>query len=767
MSSHENALNTRLCDILVGAGIKAKAEITQANNRRIDIECYVADYKIAIEAEHGYSTAKKHSAIKDADAKLDSEVCDLAIALVYPEEYESADSLRNGSVQAHIRTPSYRPSAKNARWRTITVNHIHNYVNNAPSELGSPDVLASRANQDVRKAARVFSDEEVASTMGNMGNAVQHTNIEGLMTDLLTAFMFHVKLDIIRNRSKPDFDARCAGTKTKYSGTWPPKSVRECLSDTSCIADSFFEAHYMWLAVDYKQILEWSCAVIRALPASPSSQQALSILAKSALDISSSSGHQHHDLIGITFCQSVETAKSDGSMYTTIPAAVLLVNLLFHDIEIDWTDFEQITQLRIVDFACGTGTLLIAVANYILQHEKTGRKEEVTSLILERMIYGFDINNRALFQTATGLGMIAPAVGFSKMHLYSMLLGIEPKTQEAKLGSLELIEGLHQLHLNPRPPTATRIDAEPAPLETDTFSIAIMNPPFTRSDLRHKQFKQSATEKKLRDREKELFRDLPPHLSSNSNGFFVLAEKYLGEKNGHMAFVAPTVMATNPSALTTRIHLAKRFHLKYIVISYDPKRPYQSGNTDIGEILVVLDRKSKDTCDKPTTIIKLTTNPTTASEATACVDSIAKGSVDTNKWGFMDSMPASTIASGDWSAVQFANSELYHMASRYAWTNKLGNHIEVAYQGSSVRTTTRKCRKTDVGATPALYDHKADYCNKLEITPDCYVCPKPGQCAPVLQKGTRVHLPERLRLTTTKTVACRTPVAAVGSAWGG
>ena len=759
---NENPLNTRLCDILVDAGIDAEAEVRHPDGSRTDVQCRIGSYTVAIEAEHGSSDAKMREAIRDADAKLARRVCDVAIALVYPDAYRTRRELQAGAVRATVRTPGAAPKGMPTRWRSITVADLADYVRQAPNELGSPETLAKKANIAINSAAARFSDAQAQSIMAEMGEAARGTNIKGLMTDLLTAIMFHANLDGIRHRERPAADARL-NHEQPYEGPWPPATVAECRQSGQA-AWNLHRAHDQWLAVDYKQILEWSCAIINALPNTPASNAAVAIIAQAALDIQRSSGNRHHDLVGITFCQSVETAKSDGSMYTTIPAATLLTSLLFHDAGIDWTDYEQVTGLRIVDFACGTGTLLIAAANYILEHERTGQRARVAQALLEQTLYGFDINNRAIFQTATGIGMIAPSVAFHRMHLYSLTLGDDPDDGSAKLGALEMLAGLGQLSFNPRPVTGTRIDAAPAPLETETFNLAIMNPPFTRGDIRHKQL-DGATEKRLREREARLYAGLPMDQSSNANGFLALAEKYLDADNGRMAFVMPTAMATNPSAAAMRRWLAERFHLQYIIVSYDPERIYQSGNTSIGEMLLVMQRKGADAA--PTAVVKLTTNPDTASDAAACAGSIANGQTAAHEWGVVDYIAPEAMAAGDWNAVQFTSNELYRIASQSLWPGQLRNQVSIGPLGSSIRVNMRKCSPDAVDATPALYDHNVKHSSRMEVAPDCYVQPKPTKKSAIntLRKATYLHLPERVNLPTVKNMAVRTTTKAVGSAW--
>ena len=760
--ANENPLNTRLCDILVDYGIHAEAEVKQPDMSSIDVRCKIDDHVVAIEAEHGYSSAKKKEAIGDADAKIKRNVCDVAIALVYPDEYLSRRDLEDGEIQATVRTPTYQPKFGSTRWRVIKTKDFAEYVRQAPKELGAPHILAHKADTAIKTAASRFSKLEADSILAEMGEAAKGTNLEGLMTDLLTAIMFQTKLDTIRHQTIPLNDARTTESEI-YSGPWPPMSVRECMS-LDQIAKNFYDAHNLWLSVDYRQIFEWSCAIIDALPATPARNAALEIIAEAALDIQSSAGSQHHDLVGITFCQSVESAKNDGSMYTTIPAATMLVHLLFEGADIDWEDYQSVTSIRIVDFACGTGTLLIAAVNYILQHEQTGDKDRVAQALLEQVIYGFDINNRAIFQTATGLGMIAPGVAFRNMHLYSLVLGIDSQDDLPKLGSLELLEGLSQFSFNPRPATGTRIDSEPAPVETDTFTMAIMNPPFTRGDIRHKQL-DKYSESKVRAREGELYTGLPIDQSSNANGFFVLVEKHLDKEAGRVGFVVPTVTATNPSAAPIRKYLAERFHIKYLVVSYDPKRIFFSGNTTIGEMLVVLEPKSNS--EESTAVIKLATNPSTASDAVACASSIINGDVTEHKWGMVDHISASDIAKGDWSKVQFFDNELHRIATDELWNGNLGSQVLIGPLGSAIRTGATECDANAVNATPALWNHNVKHCDSMRVAPDRYVQPKPNKSHAInaLRRATYLHLPERIRLTTVKNMVCLTTVPAVGSAW--
>lgn len=770
----ENVLNAYLAEILTQLGVSASAEEKKPDGRQIDVECKIGEITVAIEAKHGYSRAQRKGAIRDANDRLLQSHCDVAIAVVYPDEHQTFEDLRSGELSANIRTSAFEPvstalnaEARQATWRTLQTSGFAHFVNQAPNERGSPEALAKKADIAIRTAAGLFGALETESILKKMAmwDGPNKTNLAGVMTDLLAAVMFHTKLDQIRDSSMPAIDARTNPPSLMRESDlerWPPKSVAECLHSDQ-VANDLRDAHSLWMAVDYGEILEWSCSILNAMPDSPKTNTALRLIANAAVEIQRTSGGQHHDLIGITFCQSLENAKFDGSFYTTIPAAVLLAHLLFQDADVDWTDFDQVSTLKIVDYACGTGTLLIAAANYVLEHEKTGRREDVAVALLEQMLHGFDVNNRTRFQTATGLGMIAPRVAFKSMHLYSLLLGFD-EDDHPRVGSLEMLDGKDQLHFNPKPATATRIESEPAPVEETVYDFAIMNPPYTRDSKRYDQFEPDE-ENRLKEREKGLLARTSVHRSGGANGFHILADKHLDERAGRLAFVAPSSTANNPSVMAFRKTLAKRFHVKTLVLPYDPKRFHYSGNTKIGEMLVIVERKPDGPCP-PTKVIKLVSNPATASDAVACAASIASGDVE-QQWGFAEEISRDEIEKGKWSALLFAHPGLNRAVSALKWESNLGTQVKLIR--TDLQGKTDKFEAKVPGATPTLYDQNSDHCVSLKVEPDYWVSAKPDDpdSRSMLAKTSSLKVPFRLSIPTAKVTSVITSLPTSQAAWYG
>ena len=758
----EHSLNADLARILQKSGIKAEPQVPFTYNkgkRRVaDIVCYeVQGYKIGIEAKRGWSNKlepNKKASISQAEELVDTKnyrnFCDAAIALIYPDGYENQDHLEKGEVKIALRTPILIGKKKTPEWQDYAVKDLPDFIARIPSQLGKPEELEKRAEIAVNEAFKKFSKKDAKYIKDSLGEAAEETNFKGLLIDLLTCFMFHTKLDEIRDQH--------------FKKSSRPSTVAECLEGDSIA--KFTEVYEKWLKIDYKDILEWNQRILSSLPPRPRSNDAVKMLAQTAQSIQRAKGSHHHDLVGISFCNSITAAKQEGAMYTTLPAATLLTHLLFHKAKINWKNLEEIKALRIVDFACGSGTLLIAAANYILQHERTGNQEEVAKALVEQMLYGFDINNRAIFQTATGLGMIAPAVAFEKTQLHSMMLGLPKGEQEARLGSLEMLRGMDDLFFNP-PVTAKKPDSKEKEIECKRFHFAIMNPPYTRMAIRHKQ-KKKEVEKKLRERE-EYFRQINPAMSAagNSTAFIALVHKYMDSQTGKAGLVAPAMIPSGETSKKARLWIAEHFHIQYIIVSYDPERIFFSGNTDIGEMLLVLERKKKK--PTPTQVIKLHNNPVHETDAYKCAIDILIGQEERwEEWGEVDKIQPADMEKGDWSATQFLSNNLYSIALEIPnhWTSSFKKQINILHR-TQIIIGAQKCHPGKLHATPALWYHDTDYCNKMEVKPDCHVKPKKTnpEVLKFLENPSRLKIAWRIRFTTIKNFACRTTVPSVSASW--
>ncbi len=596
MSAYESTLNTWLAEALRERGLDARAESGQGGGKRLDVEVSLDGLKIALEAELAFSAAKKASAIKDADSRLRDELADCAVAICYPAGLSSAAELAACELLHTLRSHKERPPAHKTSWKRDSIPQLVSVIRKIPDQLGDPDEIANRLSFSLDRAVARLSESQKQDLAACLDlPAGKPTKIEPgyalssrfnqaakrAMLVLATAVMFHSQLDKHRHSIKP----------RSFAGDWSPASASQCAESHDPVG-AFSQAWELWLAVDYKPIFDTARSALHALAGAHEFAAALQVVARASLQVTRNIVGLRHDLLGRIFHKVLDTARYDGSFYTTTAAATLLANLALRADLLDWSDSAAIAQLRITDPACGTGTLLMAAAERIRDLTgATGNQAEVSRLLIEQVLTGFDVNLTATHLAATTLGLLSPTTTFERMKIYRALLGVD-ENNEAKLGSLEFLDAGKdgQPRLLPWPTGVEQIETQAQVAQAEAADLVIMNPPFTRDSLRHDQFSR-AQERKLKAREKELFAGQPVHLSSNGNSFLILAHNISKSHGGVIASVLPLVTATNASSLDIRRFLAKHFHVHTIVTSHDPTRVYFSENTSIGEMLLVCRRR--------------------------------------------------------------------------------------------------------------------------------------------------------------------------------
>ena len=149
-----------------------------------------------------------------------------------------------------------------------------------------------------------------------------------------------------------------------FDGEWPPASAVIC-AQGSAVISAYQEAWRGILAVDYRPVFQTGSAALAALANNPDTGLAVRNLARVVTQISEEVAGLRHDLLGRIFHRVLDTARYDGSYYTSTAAAVLLASLAIREQDADWGDPNAVAALRICDPACGTGTLLMAAAERI------------------------------------------------------------------------------------------------------------------------------------------------------------------------------------------------------------------------------------------------------------------------------------------------------------------------------------------------------------------------------------------------------------------
>lgn len=778
MPTKEEILNGELARLLTEHGVEAVAEQGRGT-RRIDVLAVVDGLEIAIEAERGFQ--KKRQALADADARFNQHLSTLAFAICYPSD-ASRQSLAVGELQWLLRTreawAADSPPGE-AEWRSGTVAEFAEAVRQAPGSVANADKAAQMLSDCLDAAVQslgasqrrdLAAELDLPSDGGKKATEYFTAAKRGMLV-IAMAMLFHHRLhDHLPEDAPGDWDR-------EVHPDWPPHSPVHCGEDPLSSLSRFDEAWRLILLVDYRPVFESARAALNALGRMPRTGNAVFSLAKCVEHIAVITHGLRHDLLGRIFHRVLDTARYDGSFYTSTAAATLLASLAIGEEDCDWSDVNAIANLRICDPACGTGTLLMAAAERILQLRRSTGLDDVEDeatlalCLVEDVLWGYDINITATHMAASAIGMLSPRTQFGRMRLYRVFLGVNDG--QAYMGSLEVLDG--QMRMLGWPGATSQIDngqaANPAPMD-----LVIMNPPYTRDSLRHDQFTREE-ERALKAREKQIVDKAAiseaVHLSGSSTIFTALADQLLADKAGTLAMVLPSVIPTAPSGLGARRVLARRLHIETIVTSHDPQRINMSEKTTIGEVLVVARRRSDQDEMPPTRFINLSVNPDTPLDASNLFHRLSTG----QEGGFtIQHIPYERIRNGDWYAVNFLNPNLssaFHDLAGGATGAPFGSVplrsvAEVGPAGRRIRDAFRRSDHPAQGSRRALWHHKSDISQTMRTLTDSHIVPKPPKAELAKrywrQRG-RLLLPTQLRLPVVRLGAVVLDAAAVGSRW--
>ena len=435
---------------------------------------------------------------------------------------------------------------------------------------------------------------------------------------------------------------------------------------------------------DYSPVFQPAREILLSLPR-PETKEIIRDIAESANSEGDSLSKLGYDHAGPLYHKILGTAKSDGAFYTSNQAAVLLAHLAMPKDFMDWSAIEAVANLRIMDPACGTGTLLMSAmqtikdrVNEVVKLDKTEQNNLYKNLV-ENAIHGLDINRHGIQLAACNLTLGAPTVDYQRMNLVTVPHGNQDGNTSA--GSLEILmtEDTELDNINVLFPkqksTIEALEGEQVDNAAQmSFSLrdldmVIMNPPFTASDKRGTKFAPEAR-KAMQEREREIVKHLEKNdpraasvIDSNSiQTFFApLADMLLNKSHGVLAKVIPTTVCTGTASMEQRQFLADRFHVETIITSHDPKRINFSENTNIHETLIVCRRKTKVNKYSPTKFISLRLMPDSIKEAVEVAEEIQQGK--TGKWvGSIYEHDEAYVITGDWRPCQFFDVSLYEAA---------------------------------------------------------------------------------------------------------
>ncbi len=487
----EPSANVVLADLLKGmrSGCTVRAEHTGliASNAGLRLDNLItAPDRAAVVIEAEYLPA--HSVEPEATARLGLPVVDepnpieAAIALRYPQDVRNADDLRTAIAGAGLSYALFTQQGADLRrfltagWLPGSVADLADLIRLASVPQHAVDAAATALEDGIDRAVTILHD--MAATRpaiavhiaGLLGMADVPQTRRMACAIIANALVFHERLAGMHAEVKP-LHLVCGPSATN------PQA--EILTAWSRILD-----------INYWAIFAIARDIVNQLPSDPAAR-ILGTLRETAQNITTAGVTNAHDLTGRIFQRLIADRKYLATFYTLPASAALLARLAVAKLDgVDWSDAAAIANLRIGDFACGTGALLSAVYEQIAtRHERTGSNPaDLHPAMMEEVLYGCDVMPSAIHITGSTLSGVQPQVQFGKSRLYTLPYGRQ-SDDTVKIGSLELLQATQQLVLintsDPAQRTGSVGEETAAHILTDIpdegFDLVIMNPPFTRA----------------------------------------------------------------------------------------------------------------------------------------------------------------------------------------------------------------------------------------------------------------------------------------------
>jgi len=322
-----------------------------------------------------------------------------------------------------------------------------------------------------------------------------------------------------------------------------------------------------------------------------------------------------HDLLGKVFHELIpfEVRKSVAAFYTNNEAAEILAQLA-----IDRAD------AKVMDLACGSGTLLVAAYR---------RKREL--LLKEKGAFTLEDHKRFLEEDLTGVDIMPFAAHMAVVHLSLQALAAGHETEKVRIAvwdSTELEPGQTipaisrelkaaykrptlELFMEGKPLkekayvekgaiTLEGIGGEQIPLEK--ADVVIMNPPFTRQQRIPKDYKKVLA-KRFSNEGRYI------HGQMGYHGYFLLlADRFL-KNEGRLALVLPASVLNADGFFKIREFLVNNYHIEHIITTW--QRAAFSENAQFREILLIGKKMSKAPVNVTCVVTELKSLPCDLEEA--------------------------------------------------------------------------------------------------------------------------------------------------------
>ena len=408
-----------------------------------------------------------------------------AIALRYPEEVAEADDLRAALRTARLSYCVFTEGKAepvrfpDSGWLEGSVEDLADMVRLVSVPQRAAKQATDMLQEGIERAAKVLDEldrtrsgitESIADALG-MANVRQTRRMACAI--IANALVFHERIAGIHSD---------ISNLEQVCGIGVPNPQSRVLAAWDDI-----------LGVNYWAIFAIAKDIVVKLNAETATA-VLRLLTHTAQSVNGAGVDNSHDLTGRIFQRLIADRKYLATFYTLPASAALLARLAVAKLRgMDWSSADAIGELRVADFACGTGALLSAVYEQMAaRHERAGGDgAALHRVMMEEVLYGCDVMPSAVHITGSTLSGVQPNIGYDGSRLYTLAYGRQ-RDLGVKIGSLELLGSASAMALfNTSDPgrrassigeeTASQVVAD---IPDTGFDLVIMNPPFT-SNTKH------------------------------------------------------------------------------------------------------------------------------------------------------------------------------------------------------------------------------------------------------------------------------------------
>ena len=364
------------------------------------------------------------------------------------------------------------------------------------------------------------------------------------------------------------------------------------------------------LTVNYWPIFDIARRILEVIP-TDGAKVLIDRLATTAGELVEQRLMDSHDLTGAVFQRLIADRKFLAAFYTHPSSAALLVGMAIVKEKTpshgSWSSAENVMNLRMADFACGTGTLLSTAYRHISQlHEAAGgNAESLHPAMMATALIGCDVLPAASHLTASMLASAHPTIKYDQSSVMTVAYGPRAEGGVA-LGSLDLLDPQRAFGIIAITAKAAEGMGESEQelwlkLPHASFDLILMNPPFTRdTDHVARNFNvpnpmfaafgsHAEEQREMANVAKRLLKGTSAHGNAGeASSFLVLADRKLKE-GGTLALVMPLSLIAGDAWEASR-QLLRKSYSDLVFISIAGARPHElsfSADTGMGECLVI------------------------------------------------------------------------------------------------------------------------------------------------------------------------------------